>query len=170
MLQATVNLMMYLFSAMKQRTILSYFPRLKESTNKKNHGKKIVETKRDEYGTPSRRRKYGAREFRKMVLKRVCYICRQPGHYAQECPFQKNNGEGSPERIRTTGNHVHCYYCRKVGHIARNCLKRKHEMRKLTRGAQDDISRDVAQAGANEDKKKGIADTSSPESVNQIPC
>ena len=43
-------------------------------------------------------------------------------------------------------------------------------MRKLTRRAQDDISRDVAQAGANEDKKKGIADTSSPELVNQIPC
>ena len=60
----------------------------------------------------------------------MCYFCRQPGHFRQDCPWrQESQGYGTPQsqssvrrvRVASQDEQMVCYLCQQPGHMRRDC-------------------------------------------------
>ena len=64
----------------------------------------------------------------------ICYLCRQLGHFQQDCPRrQESQGYGTPQsqsslrrvRVASQDRQMVCYHCQQPGHMRRECPKRQ---------------------------------------------
>ena len=64
----------------------------------------------------------------------MCYFCRQPGHFQQDCPRrQESQGYGTPQfqssvrraRVASKDGQMVCYHCQQPGHMMRDCPQRQ---------------------------------------------
>ena len=64
----------------------------------------------------------------------MCYFCRQPGHFRQDCPRrQESQGYGTPQsqlsvervRVASQAGQMVCFHCQQPGHMRRDCPQRQ---------------------------------------------
>ena len=64
----------------------------------------------------------------------MCYFCRQPGHFRQDCPRrQESQGYGTPQsqssvrrvRVASQDGQMVCYHCQQPEHMRRDCPQRQ---------------------------------------------
>jgi hypothetical protein len=64
---------------------------------------------------------------KKMIKKKdnskvLCFNCKEPGHYATECPEESNKANGT-DGVKKNLNHITCYKCKQKGHYADQCTE-----------------------------------------------
>jgi hypothetical protein len=64
---------------------------------------------------------------KKMIKKKgnskvLCFNCKEPGHYAKECPKESNKANG-PDGVKKNLNHITCYTCKQQGHYSYQCTE-----------------------------------------------
>ena len=61
----------------------------------------------------------------------ICYTCRHPGHYVNECPEKKNKGISTRSFVadkehKKDLNHITCFKCKETGHYASECPEKNN--------------------------------------------
>jgi len=64
----------------------------------------------------------------------TCYICKEKGHWATECPDRDKN----KKCVRRDKSQDTCYYCKEKGHWSPNCPKKQQEQEEGERNSEQE--------------------------------